>query len=242
MSGINFREDVQLQDWEAMLAELQGDKVEDLVTGLEADTWEEVKHLDYQQLPHFGNAYASVLLNRLEGELRSQVGGSYLRCEKMINATNTSFSVCGTYINNMADWKDLLIEETGLEDFEAMIDVLMTDYSPVGSKVLSELHTNGKDATIEQYVPKQKQQLKEMCIDADIEDLALVLQWALGAACLVKAVIDEHINDDLKHCNVLVEMYDTKVVLQVLENGIDVLPDYKELPSIINLTKVSNAS
>ena len=238
MSGINFREDVQLQDWEELLAELSGDDVDDMVKGLEADTWEKIREFDFNDLPHIGNAYADTLLSRLEGELREKVGYGFLNVEKFINADDTSFSVNGRVISNMSDWKDCLVGLTGLDVLEAVIDDLMRDYDPIGSKTLTELHTEGRDAVIERYVPDE-QAIKEASRLVGYEHLSPIIKWAFGAGFFIKAVVEEHIKPEFKEADVVVEDFDLLVTIQALMDCDDIL-SYDEIDDITNLTKIKH--
>lgn len=237
MSSINFKDDVELQDWEAMLAELRGDNVDDMVKGLKADTWDRIRGLEFEELPHLGNEYAKTLLANLEAEMRQNVGQGFLIIETFINSTNTSISVNGNYIYGMDSWKKTLIELTGIDTLEGVIDGLMSDYSHIGSKTLTELHQEGRDAVIERYIPDEEA-LSKVTNLMGYEYLSPIIKWAYGAGFFIKAVIEEHIKPEYRHAEVVVEDFDLLVTIQVLIDGMDIF-SYDATDEITTLSKHS---
>lgn len=200
----DFDEDIQLQDWEAMLAKLRSADVDDLTKALKAAAWDEVRQYGSDEIPHFGNVYASVLLSNLQAELSQQLPDGAVEYEVFVNATNTSFSVDGVYINNFGDWVEFLAENTNLNQLYDLVSAIKYEYKHEDSKTLNALYFDGQTRTIINHHPTEED-LKSMGVDVDYQNMSHLFKTALGAALFIKAFIDEHREDDEAETSVKVD-------------------------------------
>ena len=234
-----FAQDVELQDWEAMLALMRGDNLDDLKEGLKADAWEKSRGYEYEHVPPLGDTYATILLDAHKGEIVDQVGANNLWLLAQVDGKQTRFLVDNKDVNNLDDYNNYLAEVTGLNQLEAFIDELMTNYNHDDSEILTALAREGKDCLIGDYEPTAKN-LIDMGIGINLERMAQPLKWALGAARIIEAFINENMIDELKPVFVDIGMYGIRVNVNILKDGIDELADYSNLYSLMKLERLAS--
>lgn len=229
-----FSEDVELQQWQSMLASMRGDNLSDSIEAMQKDAWEEVRAFDYDDAPHFGNTYANLLLNAIVGEITEQLGDT-VSTEIFINALDTKFSVDNVAINSLNDLNRYLHLATGLNKFETTILGLLNKYDVTGSEILSELRSCGVDSLIGDYMPTQEA-LRDLDINLniDVDQMNINLKWAIGAARILKVIIEEHgASEDIKN-SVCIYLDGLKVIIYIDSgewdsSSIETLEDLEDL-------------
>ena len=229
-----FSQDIELQQWQSMLATMRGDNLSDSIEALQKDAWEEVRAFDYDDDFHFGNTYANLLLNAIVGEITEQLGDT-VSTEIFINAMDTKFSVDGVAINSLNDLNRYLHGATGLNDFSTMILGLLNKYDATDSEILSELRSCGVDSVIGDYMPTQEI-LRDLDIDLniDVDQMNIHLKWAIGAARIVKAIIEEHGASEELRNSVCIYLDGVKVIIYIDSgewdsSSIETLEDLEDL-------------
>ena len=192
-----FHHDVDLQDWENLLAELSAESVGTIIENTEAEAWEVLRQCSIDELPHAGNVYANALLAKIEAELYDKLGTG-IDLYYNANHLDTVLSLGESKISSIEDLEEHLASITGLEEFTDLIDDMDGGLDAERSVELTKLYDNGVDFVIDEYTPDD-------AVIALLEDglkvdrIPYQLKRAVGAAYFIQAVVLELIpNADIQ--------------------------------------------
>ena len=184
-----FHHDIDLKDWEALLAELSVESVGTILNETEAEAWELMRQYSHDDMPHAGNIYANVLLGKIKKEVH-RLFGSAIDVGYSVNALDTSLWFGDSAIADMDDLENYLNDITGFDDFIELLNEMDSGLDAERSTLLTQLYNNGSDSIIDEYMPDNSE-IELLDDELEVDKIPPHLKRALGAAYFIKAVILE---------------------------------------------------
>lgn len=184
-----FHQDIDLKDWESLLAELSVESEGTISKKVESEAWDALRQYSHEDMPHAGNIYAEILLANIEKEL-NKISGSNLDINYSVNALDTSLSINGCEIADMDDLDNCLNDITGYDAFLDMLDEIDSALDSDRSPLTKNLYDNGSDAVIREYMPENAEVIL-LGDHLDGDTIIPQLNRALGAAYFIKELILE---------------------------------------------------
>ena len=235
-----FYTDIDLHDWESMLATLSGESESVVTERAKAATWEEIRsNDDYENIESVSNIYASKLLDAVVAIINNEYPN--LSHEQYINCLNTSFSVDGQNIHDFDDLQNVLATLTGLEMCVDILDELNdSEFNDLDDAERDSIQKTGvvgdmRAATnLASFIDNIEATDEEVAGIYHFSECPQQLRKAIGAALQIKRFID----DNTKFCDTEVTVVDSTVCISC-----DIRTEgYFEIESITDLWQVLEMS
>lgn len=231
-----FYADIDLHDWEEMLAALRGESVNTVTDEVKELTWQDIKQCEsYEDVDAVSSVYASKLLDAVS----AVIGESYpnVSFEQSINCLMTSFFVDGESIHEYDDLQEVLFGITGRTKCADILDELNdSEFNDLEDAECHSIQNEGvvgdmrAEGSFLSFLSKLTVSDEDLAGVYHYDNCPQELRHAIALALQIKRFID----DNTKFC-------DTEVT--VMENTVQIGCDihhegFFEIESITDLWEV----
>ena len=225
-----------VHDWESMIATLRGIETEEVIYELQAATWNELRQYEFDDVLSPANEYMERLLAMCVSAINDAVGALSLSTATCNNGHASSLTVDGTEVYSYKDLKEILREQSGLNNFKSILhDIKASEHFDEANEYFAELLSDGVNATIANHRLSDAE-LGACAFDGlPVATLAKPIRLAIGAASFLKALISADLKDIYQGMNFILENEGVAILLS-LDDEDGYIP-IENFGDIVKLTK-----
>lgn len=224
-------------DWHNMLAELLYDESDEIVYGLQRDTWEELRQYTFDDISAPAYVYMKHLLAMCVNSIEIVIGKT-LSIETVNNGRASSLMVDGQEIDGWRELSGLLNEKSGMNNYRRLLIEMKTanHFSP-SDVDMAELIEDGVKETVRNH-RLANAEIGALGLDGlPCDTLDNTLRDAIGAASFIKSVVRRHLKDEYAGHQIVIE--NDSVAINLALVGEDTHRYINSIETIIELTNKS---
>lgn len=224
-------------DWHNMLADLLYDESDEIVYGLQRDTWEELRQDAFEDITSPAYVYMKHLLAMCVNSIETVIGKT-LSIDTVNNGRASSLMVDGQEIYGRRELNGLLNEQSGMNNYRRLLIEMKTanQFSP-NDVDMAELIERGVKETIINH-RLSNAEIGALALDGlPCDTLDNTLRNAIGAASFIKSVVQRHLKDKYAGQQIVIENDGVAINLALV--GEDTHRYINSIETIIELTNKS---